>query len=58
MITRKLGKGLEVSALGLGCMRMSWSYGQPKGKQEKIAFLRAAYARRGRHAALARQATA
>ena len=31
MQTRKLGKsGLEVSALGLGCMGMSFSYGPPK----------------------------
>jgi hypothetical protein len=33
MQTRKLGNaGLEVSALGLGCMGMSWSYGPPKDK--------------------------
>ena len=31
MQKRKLGNsGLEVSALGLGCMGMSWSYGPPK----------------------------
>lgn len=34
--------GLEVSALGLGCMGMSWSYGPPKDKKEMIALLRAA----------------
>lgn len=34
--------GLEVSALGLGCMGMSWSYGPPKDKQEMISLLRAA----------------
>jgi hypothetical protein len=35
MQKRKLGNsGLEVSALGLGCMGMSWSYGVPKNKQE------------------------
>src|SRR3984957_13072528 len=36
----KLGKGgLEVSALGLGCMGMSFSYGPPKDKKEMIALL-------------------
>ena len=43
MQKRKLGKsGLEVSALGLGCMGMSFSYGPPKDKQEMIALIRAA----------------
>jgi aryl-alcohol dehydrogenase-like predicted oxidoreductase len=43
METRKLGIGnLEVSAIGLGCMGMSWSYGPPKDKQEMIALLHAA----------------
>jgi len=43
MQKRKLGKsGLEVSALGLGCMGMSFSYGPPKDKPEMIALLRAA----------------
>src|SRR5512136_2769751 len=43
MQKRTLGKsGLEVSALGLGCMGMSFSYGPPKDKQEMIALLRAA----------------
>ena len=46
MKSRKLGKsGLEVSALGLGCMGMSFSYGPPKDKQEMIALLRAAVER-------------
>ena len=45
MIKRKLGKSLEVSAIGLGCMGMSWSYGPPKDKQEMIALLRAAVER-------------
>jgi len=46
MQKRKLGKsGLEVSALGLGCMGMSFSYGPPKDKQEMIALLRAAVER-------------
>ncbi len=43
MQKRKLGSpGLEVSALGLGCMGMSFSYGPPKDKQEMTAVLRAA----------------
>jgi aryl-alcohol dehydrogenase-like predicted oxidoreductase len=43
MKKRKLGKSnLEVSALGLGCMGMSFSYGPPKDKQEMTALLRAA----------------
>jgi aryl-alcohol dehydrogenase-like predicted oxidoreductase len=43
MQRRKLGKSnLEVSALGLGCMGMSFAYGPPKDKQEMTAVLRAA----------------
>jgi len=43
MQTRKLGNSnLEVSALGLGCMGMSFSYGPPKDKQEMTALLRTA----------------
>ena len=43
MQKRKLGESnLEVSALGLGCMGMSFSYGPPKDKQEMTALLRAA----------------
>jgi aryl-alcohol dehydrogenase-like predicted oxidoreductase len=43
MQKRKLGKSnLEVSALGLGCMGMSFSYGEPKDKQEMISLLRTA----------------
>ncbi|HET9087111.1 MAG TPA: aldo/keto reductase [Acidobacteriaceae bacterium] len=46
MQKRKLGQGnLEVSALGLGCMGMSWSYGPPKDKQEMISLLHAAVER-------------
>jgi aryl-alcohol dehydrogenase-like predicted oxidoreductase len=46
MQKRKLGKsGLEVSALGLGCMGMSFSYGPPKDKQEMITVLRGAVER-------------
>ncbi len=43
MNKRKLGNSdLEVSALGLGCMGMSFSYGPPKDKQEMTSLLRAA----------------
>ncbi len=43
MQKRPLGKSnLEVSALGLGCMGMSFSYGEPKDKQEMISLLRTA----------------
>ncbi len=46
MQKRKLGNSdLEVSAIGLGCMGMSWSYGPPKAKQEMIALIRAAVER-------------
>jgi len=46
MQKRKLGKrGLEVSALGLGCMGMSQSYGVPPDKQAMIAFIRTAVER-------------
>ena len=43
MQTRKLGNSnLEVSAIGLGCMGMSFGYGSPKDKQEMTALLGAA----------------
>jgi aryl-alcohol dehydrogenase-like predicted oxidoreductase len=42
MQKRKLGKSnLEVSAMGLGCTGMSWSYGPPKDKQEMTSLIRA-----------------
>ena len=43
MQKRKLGiSNLEVSAIGLGCMGMSFGYGPPGDKQEMIAVIRAA----------------
>ena len=40
---RKLGKsGLEVSAIGLGCMGMSFSYGPAPEKKEMISLIRSA----------------
>src|SRR5438477_1371997 len=45
MKKRKLGKSnpLEVSAIGLGCMGMSFGYGPAKDKQEMISLIRAAF---------------
>ncbi|PYK80669.1 MAG: aldo/keto reductase [Verrucomicrobia bacterium] len=46
MRKRKLGKSnLEVSAIGLGCMGMSFSYGPPKDKKEMTDLLHAAVER-------------
>jgi aryl-alcohol dehydrogenase-like predicted oxidoreductase len=46
MQKRKLGKnGLEVSALGFGCMGLNYLYGQENEKSESIALLRAAVER-------------
>jgi aryl-alcohol dehydrogenase-like predicted oxidoreductase len=46
MQKRKLGNSnLEVSAIGLGCMGMSFSYGPPHDKQEMASVLRAAVER-------------
>lgn len=46
MHKRKLGNSnLEVSAIGLGCMGMSFSYGPAKDKQEMISLIRAAVER-------------
>ncbi len=46
MQTRKLGKSnLEVSAIGLGCMGMSVSYGPPADKKEMVTLIRSAVER-------------
>jgi aryl-alcohol dehydrogenase-like predicted oxidoreductase len=46
MQERKLGKSsLEVSAMGLGCMGMSYSFGPPKDKQEMISLIHSAVER-------------
>jgi aryl-alcohol dehydrogenase-like predicted oxidoreductase len=46
MEKRTLGKSdLEVSAIGLGCMGMSFSYGPPKDKEEMTALIRSAVER-------------
>src|SRR6266540_5030659 len=46
MQKRRLGKSnLEVSALGLGCMGLSFAYGPPVDKQAGIALIRAAVER-------------
>jgi pyridoxine 4-dehydrogenase len=44
MQKRKLGKGgLEVSALGFGCMGLSFGYGPATGRQQAIAVIRSAF---------------
>src|ERR1700728_390321 len=46
MQKRRLGKSnLEVSAIGLGCMGMSFSYGPPKDKREMTSLIRTAVER-------------
>ncbi len=46
MDKRKLGKsGLEVSALGLGCMGLSFGYGPATEKQQAIRLIRSAFER-------------
>jgi aryl-alcohol dehydrogenase-like predicted oxidoreductase len=46
MQTRKLGKSnLEVSAIGLGCMGLSFGYGPPTERQPAIALIRTAFER-------------
>ena len=45
MKTRKLGNGLEVSALGLGCMSMTSAYGPAADQQSMIRLIRTAHDR-------------
>src|SRR6188768_4460666 len=46
MQTRRLGNSnLEVSAIGFGCMGISFGYGQPTGHAEGIGIIRAAFER-------------
>lgn len=46
MIKRQLGlSGLEVSAIGLGCMGLSTNYGEPTDRQEAITLIRTAVER-------------
>jgi aryl-alcohol dehydrogenase-like predicted oxidoreductase len=45
MQKRTLGGNLEVSALGLGCMGMSFSYGPPADKREMVSLIRTAVER-------------
>jgi aryl-alcohol dehydrogenase-like predicted oxidoreductase len=46
MKTRKLGNsGLEVSAIGFGCMGLSFGYGPPTEKQQAIGVIRSAFER-------------
>src|SRR3954452_25608383 len=46
MQTRELGRsGLQVSAIGLGCMGISFGYAQKLSKTEGVALIRAAFAR-------------
>src|SRR3954463_12490267 len=46
METRRLGNSnLEVSAIGLGCMGMTFGYGPPKDQQEMISVIRGAFER-------------
>jgi aryl-alcohol dehydrogenase-like predicted oxidoreductase len=43
MKTRRLGKSnLEVSALGLGCIGLTHTYGQTVDRQETLAFIHSA----------------
>jgi aryl-alcohol dehydrogenase-like predicted oxidoreductase len=42
LATRRLG-GLEVSALGFGCMNIAWAYGDPPPREDATALIRAAH---------------
>lgn len=42
MKTRVLGRGLEVSAIGLGCMGMDHAYGAPADREEMVKLIRRA----------------
>lgn len=43
MDKRILGKGLEVSALGFGCMNIAWAYGPPTDKAKAVKLIRDAH---------------
>ena len=43
MKTRILGKGLKVSELGLGCMGLTFGYGQPSSEKDAIALIQKAF---------------
>jgi hypothetical protein len=45
MQKRTLGQGLEVSAIGFGCMGLNFGYGTSLAKADAIAMIRAAYER-------------
>jgi len=45
MKTRTLGGGLEVSAIGLGCMGLSYGYGPAVDRADGVALIRAAHAK-------------
>ena len=47
MKTRTLGKDLEVSEIGLGCMGMSHGYGKPRNKKEMIDIIRRTHSELG-----------
>jgi aryl-alcohol dehydrogenase-like predicted oxidoreductase len=45
MPTRTLGNGLEVSAIGLGCMGLSYGYGPATDTRDAVKLIRAAVER-------------